>query len=61
MASTEAETVTLSIDELVAMSDAELGQVMTQHRRPGGGYDLPVDGWDKLSKDDRARLAERLK
>ncbi|KAI0867599.1 hypothetical protein GGS24DRAFT_485117 [Hypoxylon argillaceum] len=61
MASTEAETVTLSIDELVAMSDAELGQVMTQNRRPGGGYDLPVDGWDKLSKDDRARLAERLK
>ncbi|KAI0549732.1 hypothetical protein F4679DRAFT_595523 [Xylaria curta] len=61
MASTEAETVTLSVDEIAAMSDAELGQFMTKHRRPDGGYELPVDGWDKLSRDERNRLAERLK
>ncbi|KAI1073381.1 hypothetical protein F5B20DRAFT_587319 [Whalleya microplaca] len=61
MASPEAETATLSVDEIAAMSDAELGQFMTKHRRPDGGYELPVDGWDKLSKDERNRLAERLK
>ncbi|KAJ4311317.1 hypothetical protein N0V84_010522 [Fusarium piperis] len=61
MASPEAETVTLSVDELAAMSDTELGQFMTKHRNPDGGYELPVDGWDKLSKDERGRLAERLK
>jgi hypothetical protein len=26
-----------------------------------GGFDLPVDGIEKLSKDERDRLAERLK
>ncbi|RMJ03711.1 hypothetical protein CDV36_014761 [Fusarium kuroshium] len=61
MASTEAATATLSVHEIAAMSDAELGQFMTEHRCPDGGYELPVDGWDKLSKDERDRLAERLK
>ncbi|KAI1501061.1 hypothetical protein F5X99DRAFT_409373 [Biscogniauxia marginata] len=61
MASIEAETATLSVDEIAAMSDTELGQFMTKHRRPDGGYELPVDGWDKLSKDERNNLAERLK
>ncbi|RMD39521.1 hypothetical protein DV735_g5615, partial [Chaetothyriales sp. CBS 134920] len=61
MASTEAATATLSVHEIAAMSDAELGQFMTKHRCPDGGYELPVDGWDKLSKDERNRLAERLK
>lgn len=61
MASTEAVTVTLSVDEVAAMSDAALGQFMTKHRHPDGHYELPIDGWDKLSKDERDRLAERLK
>lgn len=61
MASTEAATVTLSVDEIAAMSDTELGRFMTKHRHPDGGYELPVDGWDKLPKDERDRLAERLK
>jgi hypothetical protein len=61
MASIEAETATLSVDQIAAMGDAELGQFMTKHRRPNGGYDLPVDGWDKLSKDELDRLAQRLK
>ncbi|KAG5742869.1 hypothetical protein H9Q72_014036 [Fusarium xylarioides] len=61
MASTEAATVRLSVDEIAAMSDAELGQFMTKHRCPDGGYELPVDGWDKLSKNERNRLAEKLK
>ncbi|KAM6513367.1 hypothetical protein FALCPG4_015796 [Fusarium falciforme] len=61
MASTEAATVALSVDEIAAMSDTELGQFMTKHRHPDGRYELPVNGWDKLSKDERDRLAERLK
>ncbi|KAF0319010.1 hypothetical protein GQ607_013819, partial [Colletotrichum asianum] len=42
------------------MSDAELAHFMKKHRLPSGDYDLPVDGWDKLSRDDRSRLAGRL-
>jgi hypothetical protein len=61
MASTGTATVELSVDEIAAMSDTELGQFMTKHRHPDGGYELPVYGWDKLSKDTRGRLAERLK
>ncbi|KAK1242501.1 hypothetical protein MKX08_005313 [Trichoderma sp. CBMAI-0020] len=61
MASTEAATVTLSVDEIAAMSDTELGQFMTKHRHPDGGYELPLNGWGKLSKDERGRLTERLK
>ncbi|KAH8656454.1 hypothetical protein BGZ61DRAFT_466529 [Ilyonectria robusta] len=61
MASTDMATATLSVDEIAAMGDAELGMFMKKHRRPGGGFELPVDGWDKLSKDERNRLAERLK
>ncbi|KAG8426348.1 hypothetical protein J3459_008260 [Metarhizium acridum] len=61
MASTEAVVVALSVDEIAAMSDTELGQFMTKHRHPDGSYELPVNGWDKLSKDERGRLAERLK
>lgn len=58
MASTE--VVTVSVGEVAAMSDAELAQFMQRHRLPNGDYDLPVDGWHRLSKDERGRLAERL-
>lgn len=60
MASTEAAAAAISVTDIAAWSDAELAQFMTKHRRPDGSYGLPVDGWDKLSKDERARLAERL-
>ncbi|TQV98793.1 hypothetical protein V2A60_007505 [Cordyceps javanica] len=42
------------------MSDAELAQFMRRHRLPDGDYDLPVDGRDKPSRDERDRLARRL-
>jgi hypothetical protein len=57
----EAETATLSVNEIAAFSDAELRQFLTEHRQPDGTYGLSVDGWDKLSKDERDLLAERLK
>ncbi|KAM4062850.1 hypothetical protein HRG_007667 [Hirsutella rhossiliensis] len=52
---------TLSVDHLFALSDAELADFMKKNRPPDGGYELPVDGWDKLSRDERQKLAERLK
>lgn len=45
----------LSVDDIAALTDAEID------RCPDGPFKLPVDGWDKLSKDECNRLAERLK
>lgn len=61
MISTEAATAALSVGEIAAMGDAELGQFMTKHRGPDGGYELPIYGWDKLSKDTHDCLIKRLK
>ncbi|KID86448.1 hypothetical protein MGU_06260 [Metarhizium guizhouense ARSEF 977] len=60
MASAESVEAIVSVGEVFAMNDAELAEFMQRHRRPNGDYQLPVDGWDKLSKDERSRLAERL-
>ncbi|KAI9163526.1 hypothetical protein HJFPF1_05143 [Paramyrothecium foliicola] len=54
------EPATVSVGEVTAMSDAELTQFMQKHRLPNGDYDLPVDGWERLSEPERSRLAERL-
>ncbi|KAI8675418.1 hypothetical protein NCS57_00442900 [Fusarium keratoplasticum] len=43
------------------MTDDQLTQFMKKHRDSTGIYSLPVDGWEKLSKDERERLASRLK
>ncbi|KJZ68715.1 hypothetical protein HIM_11893 [Hirsutella minnesotensis 3608] len=51
----------LSVDDILAFSDAELANFMKSHRRLHGGYELPVDGWGKLSSVQRKRLARRLK
>lgn len=61
MAATEMEMATLSVSEVAAMDDSELHLFMGEHRRPNGDYELPVDGWDRLSTEERSRLAERLK
>jgi hypothetical protein len=45
----------------MAMSDEQLMQFMKEHRDTKGNYTLPVDGWEKLSEDQRERLASRLK
>ncbi|KAJ4321052.1 hypothetical protein N0V84_005519 [Fusarium piperis] len=60
MPSAEAETAEVPVGEVILMNDAELAQFMQKHRLPDGDYYLPVDGWEKLSKDERSRLAERL-
>jgi hypothetical protein len=50
----------LSVDDISAMSDAALAVLMEKNRCPDGGIKLPVDGCDKLLKDERKNLAERL-
>ncbi|KAM5347255.1 hypothetical protein ACJ41O_010260 [Fusarium nematophilum] len=57
----EVATAALSVHNVAAMGDAQLAQFMKNHRLLDGGYDLPIDGWDKLSRGGRTRLAERLK
>ncbi|KAF5530710.1 ankyrin protein unc44 [Fusarium mexicanum] len=57
---TESAAATVSVGEVAAMNDVELAQFMQRHRLPDGDYDLPIDGWDKLSKDERSHLAQRL-
>ncbi|KAI1108505.1 hypothetical protein F5Y14DRAFT_436046 [Nemania sp. NC0429] len=57
----DSESVALSVDEIAALTDTELRQFMVRNRQPDGTFELPVEGWDKLSKDERSRLAERLK
>ncbi|KAH6982348.1 hypothetical protein BKA56DRAFT_585734 [Ilyonectria sp. MPI-CAGE-AT-0026] len=61
MTSPEATTAILTVDDIAALRNAELCEFIKKHRRPNGGFGLPVDGWDKLSKDERNQLAERLK
>ncbi|KAH7019654.1 hypothetical protein EDB80DRAFT_887294 [Ilyonectria destructans] len=61
MLSPEPIAATLSVDDIAGMSDAELAQFMEKHRCPDGDYDLPIDGWDKRSKDERNELAGQLK
>ena len=61
MTDPEASTATLAVAEIAALSDEQLAQFMQKHRRHNGDFDLPVDGWDKLSLHDRNQLAERLK
>lgn len=61
MASSDSAPPILSVDSILAFSDAELVQYMKQNRRADGGFDLDVDGWEHLPKDRRDQLAERLK
>ena len=60
MSSQEPTTPRLSVDDIAVMSDAALAGFMEKNHRPHGVYELPVDDWDKLSKDERKSLADRL-
>lgn len=52
--------LTTTVEQLAALSNAQLGEFMEKNRQPNGAIELPVDGWEKLSKIERDRLAERL-
>ncbi|KAB5513039.1 hypothetical protein GE09DRAFT_1047315 [Coniochaeta sp. 2T2.1] len=51
----------LSVNNILAFRDAELVQYLKQNRRADGGFDLDLDGWEHLQKDQRDQLAARLK
>lgn len=56
----ELTSTTFSVSDINALSDTALADFIKKHRAPNGHVELPVDGWDKLSKNERASLAERL-
>ena len=45
---------------VMAMGDDDLSRFMLEHRHPDGSFQLPVDGWDRLSVVDRESLAAKL-
>ena len=49
-----------SVDEIVTMTDAEIARLMQKNRRSNDDIELFVDGWNRISKNERNRLAERL-
>ncbi|KJZ76552.1 hypothetical protein HIM_03888 [Hirsutella minnesotensis 3608] len=57
----EPSAATVSVQTLIAFNDAELAQFMEKHRHPNGDFQLPVDGWDRITKEEQDSLAERLK
>lgn len=61
MPSPGSATANLCVDDVLAFDDAELFQYMKQNHHPDGGFDLEFDGWETLPKDQRDRLAEKLR
>ena len=53
-------TETCSVKNINALSDAALMDLIEKNRRSDGHIEIRADGWDKLSKDERAGLAARL-
>lgn len=50
----------MTVDYISALSDAQLGEFMKKHRRADDSFELPIDDWDRLSQEERDRLAHRL-
>ncbi len=57
MASSESMAPKLTVDDILAFTEEEFVQYMKQNRRPDGDFDLDFDGWDKLPKEQRDKLA----
>ncbi len=60
MSSQEPTTPPLSVNDIAAMSDVALAEFMEKNRRLDGVFELSVADWDKISKEERKSLAERL-
>ena len=54
-------TPELSVKDVFALGDAELVQYIKDSCRPNGGFELSVEGWGCLPKNQREQLAERLR
>ncbi|KND93536.1 hypothetical protein TOPH_01939 [Tolypocladium ophioglossoides CBS 100239] len=61
MSCPESITATLSMDDITTLSDAQLVRLLEEHRCPNGHFELPVDGWERLTREERNHLAERLR
>ncbi|KAI8958177.1 hypothetical protein F5Y11DRAFT_50777 [Daldinia sp. FL1419] len=61
MASPEPAIARLSVNDILTISEAELVQYMKQNRQPDGDFNLDLDGWENLPKNQRDQLAERLR
>ncbi|KAL1855291.1 hypothetical protein VTK73DRAFT_8584 [Phialemonium thermophilum] len=56
----EDQSPAMTVGRLLAFSHAELVELMGVNRQSDGAVSLPVDDWDRLSEDERGRLAEKL-
>lgn len=56
----ESVNTMLFINDIIALSDTALADLLKKNCDANGRCELSVDGWDHLSKDERASLAERL-
>ncbi|KAI1504212.1 hypothetical protein F5X99DRAFT_406282 [Biscogniauxia marginata] len=61
MPSPGSATRNLCVDDVLAFDDAELVEYMKKSHGPDGGFALEFDGWEKLPKGQRDRLAARLR
>ncbi len=52
----------LSVEDVLAFSDAELARYMAGKRRPDGGFTFDdIEGWSKQLISEREPLAEKLR
>lgn len=48
------------VNEIVVMIDPKLIRLMQKNRRSNDDIEFPVDEWDRISENERNRLAKRL-
>jgi hypothetical protein len=51
----------VSVDHVLALSNEQLVQFMKQNLGSDGSFNLPIEDWDTLTKDQRDQLAEKLR
>ncbi len=56
----ESNTAALSLVDIIALNDAELAELMKNHRHPNGNIELHVDGLDKVSEHERTAFTQRI-
>ena len=60
MSSQKPSATIFSVDQIVTMTDAKIARLMQKNRRSNDDIELSVDGWNRISKNERNRFAERL-
>lgn len=52
---------TLTVNDILTLNEADLVEYMKRNYGLDGSFDLSVEGWEKLARDKRDRLAETLR